>query len=148
VGADRRLPRPHHRGLGGGGGRRAGGVRDRRRTLAARYEALLGDLPQLTLPPGPDADADHFDVFQNYEIEAENRNELKTYLEAQGVRTIVQFGGKAVHQFSGLGISGVTLPFTERLYTRLLLLPMNTTLSDDDARYIVDRIRAFYGRKS
>jgi dTDP-4-amino-4,6-dideoxygalactose transaminase len=50
-----------------------------------------------------------------------------------------------VHQFSGLGFKDVHLPFTERMYTRLLLLPMNTTLSDDDAQYIVDAVRGFYG---
>ena len=55
-------------------------------------------------------------------------------------------GGKAVHQFRGLGFTGVTLPITERLYTRALLLPMNTTLTDDDVSYIVDQVRAFYGR--
>jgi dTDP-4-amino-4,6-dideoxygalactose transaminase len=120
---------------------------ERRRAIARIYDAGLRDVAQLVLPPAPDADSRHHDVFQNYEIEAENRDELKTYLESQGVRTIVQFGGKAVHQFSGLGFSGVTLPVTERLYTRLLLLPMNVTLSDDDARYIVERVRAFYGRK-
>jgi dTDP-4-amino-4,6-dideoxygalactose transaminase len=120
---------------------------ERRRALARIYDAGLRDVAQLVLPPAPDADSRHHDVFQNYEIEAENRDELKAYLESQGVRTIVQFGGKAVHQFSGLGFSGVTLPVTERLYTRLLLLPMNVTLSDDDASYIVERIRAFYGRK-
>src|SRR5262249_33720194 len=46
----------------------------RRREIAARYQAGLGDLPQVALPPAPDADPDHFDVYQNYEIEAEGRD--------------------------------------------------------------------------
>ena len=64
------------------------------------------------------------------------------------MRTIVQFGGKAVHQYAGLGFDAVRLPYTERLYARLLLLPMNTTLSDDDAYYIVDVTRRFYGTRN
>ena len=51
-----------------------------------------------------------------------------------------------MHQFRGLGFESVRLPVTERLYTRALLLPMNTTLSDEDVSYIVDQVRAFYGR--
>lgn len=118
---------------------------ERRRAIARIYDAALRDVAQLTLPPGPDAKGDHHDIFQNYEIEAERRDELKKHLEAQGIRTIVQFGGKAVHQFRGLGLEHVKLPKTERMYTRLLLLPMNTTLSDDDARYVADSVRRFYG---
>ncbi len=57
----------------------------------------------------------------------------------------MQFGGKAVHQFDGLGFTDVKLPYTERLYTRFLLLPMNTTLTDDDAGYIIESIKRFYG---
>jgi dTDP-4-amino-4,6-dideoxygalactose transaminase len=120
---------------------------ERRREIARIYDRGLRDVQQLVLPPGPDAGGDHHDIFQNYEIEAERRDELKQHLESCGIRTIVQFGGKAVHQFSGLGFKDVNLPFTERMYTRLLLLPMNTTLTDDDAQYVVDAVRAFYGRR-
>jgi dTDP-4-amino-4,6-dideoxygalactose transaminase len=121
---------------------------ERRRAIARIYDAGLRTVGELKLPPGPDQDAQHHDVYQNYEIEAERRDALKQFLEENGVRSIVQFGGKAVHQFSGLGFSDVRLPYTERMYTRLLLLPMNTTLSDDDAHYIVDVIKRFYGNKA
>jgi dTDP-4-amino-4,6-dideoxygalactose transaminase len=121
---------------------------ERRRQLARIYDDGLRDVGDLVLPPAPGSDKRHHDVFQNYEIEAERRDDLKRHLEERGVRTIVQFGGKAVHQFSGLGITGVSLPNTERMYRRLLLLPMNTTLSDDDAAYVVEGVRAFYGKRS
>jgi dTDP-4-amino-4,6-dideoxygalactose transaminase len=120
----------------------------RRRQLARLYDAGLREVRELVLPPGPDSDPQHHDIYQNYEIEAERRDELKQHLERQGARTIVQFGGKAVHQFAGLGFDGVKLPYTERLYQRLLLLPMNTTLSDDDVHYIVAQIKRFYGHAS
>jgi len=116
----------------------------RRREIARLYDAGLRDLAQLRLPPAPASDRHHHDVFQNYEIEAERRDQLKLHLERLGVRTIVQFGGKAVHQFAGLGFEGVCLPRTEQLYTRLLLLPMNTTLSDDDVQYVIEAVRTFY----
>ncbi len=116
----------------------------RRRAIARMYREGLAGLEDLTLPPGPDGDADHFDVYQNYEIEAGRRDELRAQLEKDGIRTIIQWAGKPVHQFDGLGFKDVHLPFTDRLFTRCFLLPMNTSLTDDEVQYICDRVRRFY----
>lgn len=118
---------------------------DRRRAIAARYQARLGDLPELALPPAPDADPRHYDVYQNYELEAERRDELRAHLEKNGVRSIIQWAGTPVHQFHELGLGDIRLPATERFFTRCFMLPMNTTLSDEDVDYICDLIRSFYG---
>ncbi len=116
----------------------------RRRAIASLYQQRLGDVGELALPPAPDSDPDHFDVYQNYEIEAERRDGLKEYLAEHGTGTLVQWGGKAVHQWSKLGFTQ-KLPYTEHLFTRLLLLPMNMSLSDDEVHSICDCIRRFYG---
>ncbi|HLW75563.1 MAG TPA: DegT/DnrJ/EryC1/StrS family aminotransferase, partial [Bryobacteraceae bacterium] len=118
---------------------------ERRRAIARKYRAALGAIDEIVLPPGPDGDPDHFDIYQNYEIEAEDRDELREFLSDRGVGTIVQWGGKAVHQFKGLGLKA-SLPRTEELFTRLLLLPMNAFLSDDDVAYVCDTIGEFYRR--
>ena len=115
----------------------------RRREIAARYQLNLEDVQQLVLPPAPDSDLDHFDVFQNYEIEAEDRDGLKAFLADKGIGTLIQWGGKAVHQYAALGFE-IDLPFTDKLFTRCLMIPMNTTLSDDDVDYISEMIRSFY----
>ena len=116
---------------------------NRRRELAARYRKGLQDLHEVTLPPGPDGDPDHFDIFQNYEIEADRRDELRAHLEQRGVKTIIQWGGKAVHQFEALGFK-CKLPNTDRLFQRCFLLPMNTSLTDAEIDYICQEIRFFY----
>jgi len=116
----------------------------RRREIAALYQDMLGDVQELILPPAPGSDPDHFDVFQNYEIEAERRDDLRAFLKENGVGTLIQWGGKAVHQFEGLGFK-VSLPYTERMFTRCLMLPMNSSLSDDDVAYICETVRRFYG---
>lgn len=118
----------------------------RRRVIAARYQAGLGDLAELTLPPAPDADPRHFDSYQNYELEADRRDELRAHLEKNGVRTIIQWAGTPVHQFEALGFQDIYLPATNRFFTRCLMLPMNTTLTDDDVDYICEQVRSFYGR--
>jgi dTDP-4-amino-4,6-dideoxygalactose transaminase len=114
-----------------------------RRTLAECYDTNLGDVKELQLPPAPNAGGDHFDVYQNYEIQADSRDKLRAYLADTGVGTIIQWGGKPVHQFSGLGLKA-SLPNTDRLFERCLMLPMNMMVSTDDVDYISSRIRSFY----
>jgi dTDP-4-amino-4,6-dideoxygalactose transaminase len=116
-----------------------------RRMLAQAYQDALGGLKEVTLPPAPDADKRHFDVYQNYEMEADRRDELKAHLKDRGVGTLIQWGGKAVHQFERLGFR-VSLPATERFFQRCLMLPMNMMVTADDVEYISGVIRAFYKR--
>jgi dTDP-4-amino-4,6-dideoxygalactose transaminase len=114
-----------------------------RRAVAAVYDARLRDLPQLVVPAAPGADPDHFDVFQNYELEADRRDALRDWLKTNGVGTLIQWGGKAVHQFAGLGFTQ-RLPRTDRFFERCLMLPMNMMVSEDDAEHIAMKIREFY----
>lgn len=123
--------------------KRFGEVIARRRAIASLYQECLGDLVELVLPPAPDSDPDYFDVYQNYEIEADHRDELKRYLAENGVGTLIQWGGKAVHQWAKLGFTQ-SLPYTEYLFTRMLMLPMNMALSDDDIHSVCNCIRKFY----
>ena len=115
----------------------------RRREIAARYREGLAGLDDMTLPPGPD-DGDHFDIYQNYEVEAGRREKLRQHLTDHGVGTIIQWGGKPVHQLKGLGFDDVLLPYTEAMFKHCFLLPMNTSLTNDEVDYICDIVRKFY----
>ncbi|NDC38270.1 MAG: DegT/DnrJ/EryC1/StrS family aminotransferase [Proteobacteria bacterium] len=118
-------------------------VVERRRAMAARYDERLREIEQIVPPPAPVADGVHFDAYQNYEIEAESRDELKEYLKAKGIGTLIQWGGKGVHQFKDLNLNA-SLPFTERMFTRCIMLPFNMSMSDDDIGYVCDTIASFY----
>ncbi len=115
----------------------------RRREIASLYDARLRDLPELKLPAAPGSDPLRFDIFQNYELQADNRTSLARHLKERGVGTLVQWGGKAVHQFPKLGFN-VSLPKTEALFERCLMLPLNTSLTDDDVHYVCDQVVSFY----
>jgi len=119
---------------------------ERRRLLASIYQDRLSAIGHVKLPPGPgrrEQNPDHFDVFQNYEIEAERRDELRAFLKTHHIGSTLPWGGKAVHQWPHLGFS-THLPFTERVFERVLLLPLNLSLTEDDVHHICNTIQEFY----
>lgn len=116
----------------------------RRREIASIYNDRLKDIKELKLPPAPDSDNNHFDVYQNYELQAERRDNLMQYLKENGVGTIIQWGGKAVHQLSGLGFKNISLPTVEQMTSRFLMLPMHTALENVEVDYICKTIEEFY----
>ena len=118
----------------------------RRREIASIYSEQLDGLPGFVPPPSPASDPLHFDIYQNYEVESDRRDDLRAYLDAEGVKTIIQWGGKTVHQYRALHLNA-DLPNTEMLTRRFFLLPMNTSLSNDEVSYICDRIRRFYATR-
>lgn len=118
-------------------------VISRRRAVAEVYHKRLSELEELQLPPAPDSDLDHFDIYQNYELQADRRDELRDHLRLKGIGTLIQWGGKAVHQWEHLGFS-VKLPKVERFFERCIMLPMNMFVSDDDVHYVCDQIKDFY----
>ena len=115
----------------------------RRREIAFLYNKHLSVLPNLKLPPAPDSDPDYFDIYQNYEVESSQRDELREYLDQAGVKTILQWGGKAVHQFEKLKLN-YELPATEKTLKESFLLPINTMITDFDVKYICEKIIEFY----
>ena len=108
------------------------------------YSTGLGDLERIQLPPPPGSESNHFDIFQNYEMQADSRNELQTHLRSRGIGTIVQWAGKAVHQFPELELGSHNIPNVEAFFKRCLLLPMNTSLTNEEVEYICEQIRLFY----
>jgi dTDP-4-amino-4,6-dideoxygalactose transaminase len=115
----------------------------RRREIASMYNEQLSVLEEVKLPPAPMENGDHYDVYQNYELQAENRDALKNYLANNGVGTIIQWAGKAVHQWEVLGFD-IKLPKTESFFEKCLMLPMNMFISNLDIDYVCDSIISFY----
>ena len=111
----------------------------RRMEIAARYHAKLSLIEELKLPEPPNKNSIHFDVFQNYEIEAEKRDYLKKYLNDNGIGTLIQWGGKAIHQWEHLGFN-VHLPKAESFFKKCIMLPMNMFITNDDVDFICQKI--------
>ena len=117
-----------------------------RRDIASLYYKILGSIDELILPPAPGSENDRFDTFQNFEIRCSKRDKLKIFLGENGVGTLIQWGGKAIHQIKGLGFNCSDLPFTEKLFNKCMLIPMNSLMSLEDAEYVASLIKKFYSK--
>ena len=118
-------------------------VIERRRSVAQMYQDQLGGLDELKLPPPPSNTSNHFDVYQNYELIANNRDELKKYLSEKNIGTLIQWGGKGIHQFEQLGFTQ-KLSNTDKFFKQCIMLPMNIFISNSDIEYICEAVKSFY----
>ncbi len=116
---------------------------ERRREIASKYQSSFSAISDLKLPPGPDNSGDNFDIFQNYELKSNHRDELRSYLSEQGIETMIQWGGKAVHQHQNLGLS-MALPGVESYFKECMLLPMNSLMTNNEVDYVCESIKTFY----
>lgn len=119
----------------------------RRREIANIYHQGLSEILQLKLPPPPVNNGAYFDVFQNYEVEAEKRDELTFYLRDKRIETMLPWRGKGVHQFKALGLTHFKLPRTEKTFKRALMLPMYPELTNEKVEYVIGAIKSFYKDK-
>ena len=117
-------------------------VVERRRSIARLYHEHLQHIEELKLPPHPDSDPIRYDVYQNYEIEAKNRDELREHLNQHQIGTLIQWGGVGVHQIEALEFQ-FQLPRVEQFFLDCIMLPMNT-FTDDDVNYVCEKIKSFY----
>ena len=121
----------------------------RRRQIAKMYNDGLMGIDGIHCPPGPD-EGEHFDVYQNYELAVENRDELRDFLSGKGIKTIIQWAGSPVHHFEKLGYGKdkfSNLPRTDWFFERCLMLPIHMSLTDEEVEYIIEQVRLFSFKK-
>jgi dTDP-4-amino-4,6-dideoxygalactose transaminase len=119
---------------------------DRRRKIAAKYDAAFKGHAKLYVPQGP-SDGENFDVYQNYEMAAEGREGLRAHLQDLGIRSIIQWAGSPVHWFSSLGYGQekfTHLPKTDWFFERCFMLPLHMALLDADVDRIISAILGYY----
>lgn len=119
---------------------------ERRREIARIYHDGLSDIAEVKLPPPPITTGLYYDVYQNYVIRIEDRDELVNFLEAKGVETMVSWR-MPNHVHPALNLSHFSLPETEKLSNEVVSLPMYPELADEQVHYVIDVIHDFYGRK-
>jgi dTDP-4-amino-4,6-dideoxygalactose transaminase len=113
----------------------------RRKEIAQRYHSGLENVPQVKIPRF--ADSRFYDVYTNYVIRAERRDELKKYLEEKGIETLISWPIPMYKQPLMLP-NDIYLPETEKICKEVLSLPMYPELEDEQIDYVIKSIRDFY----
>lgn len=114
---------------------------EKRRSLAALYQQGLSDFSSVELPPPPQTNGPHFDVFQNYVIRTRKRDDLVAHLKEHGVETLVSWPIPMHHQ-KALGLTHFRLPETEAISREVLSLPLYPELTEEQAHYVVQTVRS------
>jgi dTDP-4-amino-4,6-dideoxygalactose transaminase len=114
----------------------------RRREIAGAYDACLADTP-LRLPqvrPG----ATH--VFHQYVVRSRERDQLRSFLEAHGVGTMIHYPVPVHLQpaYRGRVALAIRLAGTEAICGEILSLPMYPQMTDADVERVGGAIIDFY----
>lgn len=118
---------------------------ERRRAIADMYQKGLEGVSQIKLPPVPNSDPKYYDVFQNYVLRTENRDNFYNFLKENGIETLIK-DPVPTHFHAPLNLTKFSLPLTEKLASEVISLPMYPELTDEQIHYIIDRVKAFYTR--
>jgi perosamine synthetase len=108
-----------------------------RRRVEVRYDEGLAGVPGLTLMPPRE-------VVWVYDVRAERRDELRAALSADGIDTRLFF--QPMSRQPMYFDAGWTALNAARFAADGLYLPTYVGLSEADQDYVIDRIRAFYGK--
>lgn len=84
--------------------------------------------------------------YYTYTILAENRDDLKHYLEEKGIETKIQHPILMPDQKAYQHLPKYLIPKAESLKKKILCIPANEKITLDESQYVIDSIKAFYGK--
>ena len=117
-------------------------VIERRRDNADRYNRMLDGAP-IFIPPCHNHE---FHTFHVYVVQADRRDELQAHLARDGIGTAIHYPVPIHLQPAAkeLGYKRGQFPVTERQCERILSLPINQFLTEDDQAHVAQSLKAFY----
>jgi len=112
-----------------------------RRRIADRYSSEINN-PQLHLPktrPGA------FNVWHQYVVRCDRRDELKSFLLSRDIHTIIHYPipPHLSEAYSYLGYSRRSLPQTEALGRTVLSLPVYNGMTKEEQTYVIGALNDF-----
>jgi dTDP-4-amino-4,6-dideoxygalactose transaminase len=121
-------------------------VTDARIANAARYDAAFADLADFVTVPARDPRLR--EVFHTYVIQVKRRDELASYLVAQGVQAKIHYPVPVHLQPAArsLGYAPGAFPMAEAQSRTILTLPVHQHLPAQALEWVIECVRRFYGR--
>jgi dTDP-4-amino-4,6-dideoxygalactose transaminase len=129
---------------------RAHGFQQRRAALAARYDALLADLP-IVRPPRPaegELHSWHLYVVRLADDAPIGRDALIEALYADGIGCSVHYIPLHLHPYwrERYDLKAADFPHSQQAYERMLSLPLYTRMGEADVERVARSLRRAFGR--
>ena len=129
--------------------RRLDAWNERRRQVAKEYCRLLSDIEEVTLPPVGDESVVR-PVFHCFVIRTNRRDELKSWLESNGIGCGIHYA-LPIHlqpvYRKMFGYKKGMYPKSEKLCRTCLSLPIYPDLSSRELSFISEKIHDFFNQK-
>lgn len=126
---------------------------DRRRELAALYQDLFADVPELQLPVMPSYG--HHATWHLYPVRVKdafgmNRDAFMNELKARNVGTGIHFKAVHTHPYYQQKYPGLekVLPHATWVSERICSLPLFPAMTEDDVRYVVAAVKDILARRT
>lgn len=115
----------------------------RRNEAASYYDQALRDIHGV-ITPSRAPYSTH--VFHQYTLIAKQRDELKQYLEAKGIPTMIYYPVPLHFQkaYRQVGVDEGSFPVTESLSKSVISLPIHTEMNLEELEFISTSIKEFY----
>jgi len=113
-----------------------------RRIEIANY--YTNELKDVVRCPGIDQSSDSRSVFFDYTVIADSRDELKDYLEMNGIETKIKHPILMPQQPAYKHLYNQSFPVGEKAVKEILCLPIHEKLTLSDLDYIIHHIKRFY----
>ena len=111
---------------------------DERRTLAARYRALLAGA--VGVDPVPEQDSGH--VYHLFVVRTAARAELQAHLTAAGIETLIHYPVPIPRQPALAPTQPAPCPSADRACNEVLSLPLHIGMSDEDLRTVANAVKS------
>ena len=111
----------------------------RRRIIAQRYLSEIKNM-KIILPQCDDINNHVFHVFV---IRTERRKELKEFLEASGIQTLIHYPLPPHKQKAMLEWNDLSFPTTEKVHEQVLSLPMSPVMTDEEISNVIEAINSW-----
>lgn len=121
-------------------------VTKKRRKTASLYYQILKEKKIDGIRYVPKDMEKEFSVYQAFIIQAERRNELMEYLKRKGIETAIHYPIPIHKQKCFKYLGAKSLPNVELQAKMILSLPIHTHISEENIRFISDKIEGFYNK--
>lgn len=114
----------------------------RRREIASLYQKNLLSISSIKLPI---TELEEQHVWHLYVVMVEDRDDLASFLEKNGVHTSIHYPVPPHKQPAYLNeFYHKELEITERIHNQVLSLPIDPTMSDRDVSEVIEKIKNYY----